>query len=281
MPLTFSFSPCPNDTFMFEPIVSKRIDLLGLEFEVSLHDVEHLNKTAINHLPDITKISFNAYTKVYDRYQLLNSGSALGNNCGPLLISKNPYSSDDVKNLVIGVPGFNTTAFLLLKYAFPQATKFKEYVFSDIENAILDDEVDAGLIIHENRFTYQDKGLFKILDLGEHWEFTTGSPIPLGGIAIKRSIAKDIKEKVNAVLFESIKYAFDHPQSGINYIARHAQEMNEDVMKAHIDLYVNQFSQDIGDTGKKAVYTLFEIVHPDMNKDQLSTLFVDERSKGH
>jgi 1,4-dihydroxy-6-naphthoate synthase len=259
---------------MFEPIVNKKIDLHGLQFDISLHDVEHLNKTALNHLPDITKISFNAFTKVFDRYQLLNSGSALGNNCGPLLISKKLFQREEVPTLTIGVPGYNTTAFLLLKYAFPKTVKFKEYVFSEIEKAVLDGDVDAGLIIHENRFTYQLKGLHKIMDLGEYWESSTGSPIPLGGIAIKRSLPIDIREKVNNILYDSIKYAFDHPMSGNDFISRHAQEMDAQVMQSHIDLYVNKYSQDIGPKGKKAIYTLFNIVNPNITELQLKELFV-------
>lgn len=259
---------------MFEPIVNAKIDLRGLAFDITLHDVEHLNKTALNHLPDITKISFNAYTKVYDRYQLLNSGSALGNNCGPLLISKNQYHHDEISGLTIGVPGFNTTAFLLLKFAFPNTTKFKEFVFSDIENAVSKGDVDAGLIIHENRFTYQLKGLSKILDLGEYWETKTGNPIPLGGIAIKRSIPIDIRRKVNDILFDSIKYAFDHPKSGNDFISKHAQEMDETVMQSHINLYVNQYSQDIGQKGKDAIYALFKVANPDITEDQLKDIFV-------
>jgi 1,4-dihydroxy-6-naphthoate synthase len=274
MTLTFGFSPCPNDTFMFEAIVNQKIDLRGITFNIMLDDVEHLNKTALNHIPDVTKLSFNAYTKLYDRYQLLNSGSALGNHCGPLLISKKPYEAKDVNKLTIAVPGYNTTAFLLLKYAFPDTTTFKEYVFSEIENAVLTGQADAGVIIHENRFTYGQKGLFKIMDLGENWEAKTGSPIPLGGIAIKRSLPESIKIKVNDILFDSIKYAFEHPQESLPYISLHAQEMDTEVMQSHIRLYVNQYSQDIGLAGKHAVNTLFRIVHPDITEDKLNDLFV-------
>jgi 1,4-dihydroxy-6-naphthoate synthase len=211
---------------------------------------------------------------VFDRYQLLNSGSALGNNCGPLLIAKKQYKLEELSSLTIGVPGYNTTAFLLLKYAFPDTTKFKEFVFSDIELAVQNEEIDAGLIIHENRFTYAQKGLVKIMDLGENWETKTGSPIPLGGIAIKRSLSEDIRNKVNEVLYDSIKYAFEHPDSGNSFIALHAQEMDNQVMQAHINLYVNQYSQNIGNNGKNAIHTLFKIVNPAIQEAQLKNLFV-------
>lgn len=274
MTLTFGFSPCPNDTFMFEPIVNERIDLMGLTFKIELGDVEHLNKKALNHIPDVTKLSFNAFTKVCDRYQLLDSGSALGNNCGPLLISKNQYQHEDIKKLTIAVPGYNTTAFLLLKYAFPEAKTFKEIIFHDVEDAVASGDVDAGVIIHENRFTYQAKGLHKIIDLGEHWEQKTGSPIPLGGIAIKKSLPEDIKNKVNQILYNSVQYAFAHPESGKEYIRKNAQEMEESVMYAHINLYVNQYSQALGDQGKNAVKTLFEVVDPSFDQDKFETIFI-------
>lgn len=274
MKLTFGFSPCPNDTFMFDAIFHQKIDLMGIKFEVIMDDVEHLNKLAINHQTDVTKLSFNAFTKVYDRYQMLTSGSALGNNCGPLLIAKNEYTLDKAAELSIGVPGYNTTAFLLLKYTLPKADYFKEYVFSDIEKAVLNGEVYAGLIIHENRFTYQQKGLQKLIDLGEYWERETQSPIPLGGIAIKKSIPDDIKKKVNQILYNSVKYAFEHPEDTMPFVAKYAQELEPEVMKAHIDLYVNRYSQDLGPIGKQAVFTLFKVVHPELTDTQLEALFV-------
>jgi 1,4-dihydroxy-6-naphthoate synthase len=274
MTLTFGFSPCPNDTFMFEPIVNERIDLMGLKFKIELGDVEHLNKKAINHIPDITKLSFNAFTKVYDRYQLLDSGSALGNNCGPLLISKKTFGISEVNQLKIAVPGYNTTAFLLLKYAFPHTKIFKEVVFSDVEDAVVSGDVDAGVIIHENRFTYPTKGLHKIMDLGEHWEQKTGSPIPLGGIAIKTSLPEDIKLKVNQILYNSIQFAFANPDSGRDYIRKNAQEMDESVMFAHINLYVNQYSQSLGDRGKNAIRTLFEVVDPHFDNEKFDRIFI-------
>jgi 1,4-dihydroxy-6-naphthoate synthase len=274
MRLSLSFSPCPNDTFIFEPIVNKKIDLEGLEFDITLDDVENLNKAAINHIPDITKLSFNAFTSLSDHYQLLNSGSALGNNCGPLLISKQKVSLEDIPNLNIAIPGINTTAFLLLKYAFPKVQHIREMLFSDIEDAVLSGDCDAGLIIHENRFTYHLHGLTKVMDLGEYWEKETGSPIPLGGIVLRRSFNEDLKAKINRILFDSIQYAFAHPEDGMPYIRQHAQEMDEQVMRSHINLYVNEYSKDLGISGKNAVKKLFKTVHPNTESDILDELFV-------
>ena len=157
---------------------------------------------------------------------------------------------------------------------FKQKAYTKFLIFSAIEDALINKETDLGVIIHENRFTYSQKGLFKIMDLGENWENKTGSPIPLGGIAIKRSLPDSIKIKVNDTLFDSIKYAFDHPQESLPYISIHAQEMDTEVMQSHIRLYVNQYSQDIGLAGKHAVNTLFRIVHPEIKEDKLNDLFV-------
>lgn len=274
MKLTLSFSPCPNDTFIFEPIVNRRIDTGDLEFETTLNDVEQLNKAAFSGLPDVTKLSFNAFTRLYDQYQMLNSGSALGRNCGPLLITLPEKMDSEVRKLRIAIPGYYTTAFLLLKYAFPKAEFFMETIFSDIENAVLEGRADAGVIIHENRFTFESKGLVKILDLGEHWESKTGSPIPLGGIAVKRSLPDHIKSKIDSIMAQSVRYAFSHPQSGLEYIREHAQEMDDKVMYAHINLYVNEFTKSLGTEGKNAVITLFRTVYPDFSDMESQDLFV-------
>lgn len=274
MRLSLSFSPCPNDTFIFEAIVNNKIDLQGLEFDITLDDVENLNKAAIHHTPDITKLSFNAFTSLSGHYQLLNSGSALGNNCGPLLISKEKVSLEDIQNLKIAIPGIHTTAFLLLKFAFPKVQFIKEMLFSDIEDAVLSGACDAGLIIHENRFTYHLKGLTKVMDLGEYWEKETGSPIPLGGIVLRRSFDEDLKAKINRILFDSIQYAFAHPDDGMPYIRQHAQEMDEEVMRSHINLYVNEYSKDLGINGKNAVIKLFKTVYPNTESSVLDQLFI-------
>lgn len=239
---SFAFSPCPNDTFMFEAIVNKRIDLKGYEFDIHLDDVAKLNQQATETRYDLSKISYNAYSLVSEKYQLLKSGSALGNNCGPLLIARDNIMSTELKNCSVAIPGLNTTANLLLTLAFPQLKHKKEYIFSEVEDALLNREVDLGLIIHENRFTYQQKGLVKIQDLGQYWESTTNCPIPLGGIAIKRNLPQNVKEDIESILKESIQFAFENREIVQPYIAKHAQEMDEKVMNSHIDLYVNKQS---------------------------------------
>lgn len=257
MKLSFAFSPCPNDTFMFEPIVNQRIDLRGIEFDIVLDEVEQLNLAAQKGQYDISKLSFNAFTQLTDEYQLLESGCALGKNCGPLVIAKETFDPSELSNKVVAIPGENTTAHLLLSILAPDIKEKRVIVFSEIEDAVINGEVDAGLIIHESRFTYEEKGLKKIIDLGTYWEDTTHTPIPLGGIAIRRDLPDDVKAKVNQILFDSIKYAFDHPKSGLEYIRCHAQEMDEEVMYKHIDLYVNDYSQQLGEEGRGSIMHLF------------------------
>jgi 1,4-dihydroxy-6-naphthoate synthase len=258
--LSLGFSPCPNDCFMFDAIVNRRIDLEGLEFAVRLADVEALNQSAFAGAADVTKLSYHAYAFCIGSYVLLDAGSALGRNCGPLLISKRPISKAAVAagRLRIAIPGKYTTANFLLGLAFPQAQNKTPLVFSEIEGALLADEFDAGLIIHENRFTFEARGLKKIIDLGEFWEETTGAPIPLGGIVIRRSLPDDVKERVNRVLRKSVEYAFAHRSASLDYVRAHAQEMDERVMYRHIDLYVNQYSVELGREGRHAVQLLFE-----------------------
>lgn len=260
MRLTLGFSPCPNDCFIFDAIVNKRIDLEGLEFDVRLGDVETLNKGAFAGEIDITKLSYHAFAYCVEKYVLLDAGSALGRNCGPLLISKTEIKKQELEDgeISVAIPGKFTTANFLLGLAYPEITDKTEVVFSEIENAVLNDEFDAGLIIHENRFTYEAKGLKKIIDLGEYWESTTKSPIPLGGIVIKRALPDDVKAKVNRVLRKSVEFAFANREASLPYVRAHAQEMSEEVMYKHIDLYVNEFSIDLGKVGRKAVLTLFK-----------------------
>jgi 1,4-dihydroxy-6-naphthoate synthase len=257
--LTLGFSPCPNDCFIFDAIVNRRIDTEGLEFDFRLDDVESLNRAAFSGEIDVTKLSYHAYAYCLDNYVLLDAGSALGRNCGPLLISKRLISFDEVSKdkLKIAIPGKYTTANFLFSLAFPGAKGKTELVFSEIEAAVLSGQFDAGLIIHENRFTYEAKGLKKLADMGEYWESLTGLPIPLGGIVIKRSLPEAIKQKMNRVLKNSVAFAFANPEASMPYVRAHAQEMSEDVMKKHIALYVNEYSLALGETGKKAVETLF------------------------
>jgi 1,4-dihydroxy-6-naphthoate synthase len=260
MKLSLGFSPCPNDCFMFDAIVNRRIDTEGLEFAVHLADVEQLNDAALAGQAQITKLSYHAYAHCVDRYVLLDAGSALGRNCGPLLISARRLSMDDVAGggLRIAIPGQYTTANFLLGLACPGALDKTAMLFSEIESAILSGDFDAGLIIHENRFTYQAKGLMKIADLGEFWEGETGAPIPLGGIVISRLLPGEVKARVNRVLRRSVEHAFAHRSDSLPFVRAHAQEMSEEVMYKHIDLYVNDFSIDLGTEGRRAVRLLFE-----------------------
>ena len=259
MTLSLSFSPCPNDCFMFDAMVHERIDLEGLRFDVRLADIEALNAAAFAGEPDVSKLSFHAYAHCLPNYVLLDAGSALGRNCGPLLISKRRITPNEVAagGLKIAIPGRYTTANFLLGLAFPRAKNRTEVLFSEIESAVLEEQFDAGLIIHENRFTYEARGLKKVVDLGEFWESQTGAPIPLGGIVIRRSLPDDVKKKVNRVMRRSVEYAFANRQASLPYVRQHAQEMSEDVMCRHIDLYVNDYSVDLGESGKMAVETLF------------------------
>ena len=239
-------------------MVHGKIDTKGLSFDFILADVEELNRRAFKGIPDVTKLSYFAYAYISDKYQLLNSGSALGNNCGPLLISKKKIDLADIHKYSIAIPGKYTTANFLFSMAFPGAGNKKEMLFSEIENAILKDTVDAGVIIHENRFTYEQKGLIKLIDLGEYWEEQTKMPIPLGGIAIKRSFPDELKQKVDKIIRRSVEYAIANPRSAYDFIKANAMEMNDDVMYKHIGLYVNKFTVDIGMEGKNAVSIMFE-----------------------
>jgi len=257
MNLTLGFSTCPNDTFIFDAMVNGRIDTEGLHFKLHLADVEELNRLAFSAEIDITKVSYHAFAYLSDAYQLLTSGSALGFGNGPLLISKHKIYPDEVKELKIAIPGKYTTANLLLSLAYPHLDQKKEYLFSDIEEVILSGEADAGVIIHENRFTYQSKGLRKIVDLGEWWEQQNGLPIPLGGIIVKRRLPEEIRHKINRVLRRSVEHAFQNPNDSLPFVRQHAQSMDESVMQNHIRLYVNDFSMDLGMKGREAIETLY------------------------
>lgn len=266
MKLTLGFSPCPNDTFIFDALIHHKIDTEGLEFEVSYDDVETLNQKALRGELAITKLSFHAFAYVANQYALLDAGSALGFGVGPLLISKNHFDGENDAELQtpgaklrVGIPGKYTTANFLLGIAYPHLQNKQELVFSEIESALLNGQIDLGLIIHENRFTYQDKGLTKIVDLGDYWEKLTGCAIPLGGIVINRNLDREVQLKVNSLIRQSVEFAFAHPKSGIDFIRQHAQAMEESVMYKHIELYVNKYSINLGEEGRKAVDTLFKL----------------------
>jgi len=255
--LTIGFSTCPNDTFIFDALVNKKIDTEGLDFVMFLADVESLNKRAFQAELDITKLSFHAYAYVSEQYQILTAGGALGENNGPLLISKTKIFPDEIAHAKIGIPGKYTTANLLLGVAFPDALNKKEYIFSDIEDAVLSKEVDCGLIIHETRFTYQKKGLKKVLDIGEWWHEKTDTPVPLGCICVKRDLPSYIKQKVERVVKRSVEFAFNNPKESAVFVKKYAQELRDDVIAKHIELYVNNYSYDLGAKGKQAIETLF------------------------
>lgn len=258
MKLKLSFSTCPNDTFMFDAIVNKRIDLKGFDFDIHMTDIEELNRLAMNGDTDITKISINAFASLSGSYQLLTSGSAIGHGVGPLVVSKRKIYPDEIAKTRIGIPGVNTTANLLFSIAFPNATDKHVFLFSDIEEAILSDAIDAGVIIHENRFTYEQKGLRKIIDLGEFWEQETALPIPLGGIAIKKSFPDSMKREVNSIIRSSVEYAMINPSASKAFVKHYAQALDDAIIRKHIELYVNNFSVNLGDDGKTAIIELYK-----------------------
>ncbi|MFT4687509.1 MAG: 1,4-dihydroxy-6-naphthoate synthase [Neolewinella sp.] len=270
MQLTLGFSPCPNDTFIFDALVHGRIDTEGLTFDVRLGDVEELNQLAFAGELDVTKLSYHAFGHLTETYALLNSGSALGRGVGPLLVTadealadvfsartqvqgKDKNSNVLLPETPIAIPGKYTTANYLLGLAQPQLTNKQEVLFSDIESQVLSGEFTAGLLIHENRFTYHERGLHKLMDLGEYWESTTGHAIPLGGIVIKRAVPSKVQRTFDRILARSVQYAFNHPDASAEYVAAHAQEMDAEVRRKHIALYVNQYSLELGPEGRAAV----------------------------
>ena len=258
MELTIGFSPCPNDTFIFDAMINGKIDTEGIIFVYKLEDVETLNQWAYDKVLDITKLSYNAFLHTVDNYSLLNAGSALGKGVGPILIAKEPIDLNNLSEKSIAIPGKNTTANLLLSLALPNAQNKQETIFSDIEEGVLNGQYDIGLIIHESRFTYEQKGLVKLIDLGDWWEEHSGAAIPLGGIVIKRSINPEIAAKVDRVIKRSLEYAWEQYPQLNPFITNNAQEMEEAVMKQHIELYVNEYSLDLGKEGSNTINTLFK-----------------------
>ncbi|HXB41330.1 MAG TPA: 1,4-dihydroxy-6-naphthoate synthase [Bacteroidia bacterium] len=262
--ITLGFSPCPNDCFMFDALIHGKIDTGGLEFEPVIEDVETLNRMAFAGKLDVSKLSYHAFAHLTKTYQLLTSGSALGFNCGPLLIAlpqvveKIKKTPEIISSLKVAIPGKYTTANFLLSLAYLQLQNKTEMIFSEVENAVLSGKTDLGLIIHENRFTYQQKGLVKITDLGEWWETETKTAIPLGGIVVNRNIPAEKKLLINELIKQSVEYAFANTADVMGFVKQHAQEMDEKVMKQHIDLYVNEYSKDLGEIGRKAVNILFD-----------------------
>ena len=284
MKLSLGFSPCPNDTFIFDALVNNKIDTEGLEFDVVLEDVQTLNHWALEGKLAITKLSYGVLPLVLKNYVVLNSGSALGKGVGPLLISplrhlaQHPVEkvepgedTSEIEKTKVAIPGENTTAHLLFSLAYPNAKNKVFLRYDEIENFVLEGK-GLGVIIHENRFTYQEKGLKKVADLGEYWENETGMAIPLGGIIIKRSLAPELQQKINRIMKRSVQYAMEHPKASTTFVKQYAQEMEESVMQKHIGLYVNQFTQNLGEQGKEAIQTLYKKaiernVIPDFRRD--------------
>lgn len=283
MKLTLGFSPCPNDTFIFDALVNKKIDTEGFDFDVRLEDVQTLNQLALQQTLDITKISYGTLPLLLDNYIVLNSGSALGTGVGPLLISsplqKSFQDEEYINNSTIAIPGENTTAHMLFSLAYPQAKNKIFLRYDEIENFVLasKQENSLGVIIHENRFTYKQKGLIKIIDLGEFWEKKTQSPIPLGGIVAKRNLDSSLIKKIDELIKKSIEYSFNNYPILADYVRQHSQEMEEEVMRKHIDLYVNNYSINLGEDGKKAVkefLNIYQTINPSLQKSQ-KNIFLD------
>ncbi len=255
--LTIGYSPCPNDTYIFYALIHGRVSVPGITVDERLEDVETLNQMALAGTLDLTKISYHALGHLRDRYALLRSGGALGRGCGPLVVARPGTRIADLGSGAIAIPGKLTTAWLLLRLYDPALTKVVVMPFDRIMQAVADGAVAAGLIIHESRFTYPRYGLESLLDLGAWWERHSGLPIPLGGILGKRSLGADTLRKVEAAIAESLRYARSHPTEVLAYCKQHSQEMDEKVMMSHIDLYVNDFTRDLGVEGIAAVRRLF------------------------
>lgn len=253
MDIRIGYSPCPNDTFIFDALIHQRIDTEGLRFIPSLLDVSELNTLAFQGRFEVSKLSYHAYGHLTERYALLRSGSALGRNCGPLLLAKKMLDEENIITSKCAIPGRLTTANFLLSLAYPALQDKAIHLFNEIEEAVLSGACTTGLIIHENRFTYAEKGLVKLLDLGEYWEENTGYPIPLGGIAVRRDVPKAVQQKIERLIARSVAYAFEKPEASADYVAAHAQSMEPAVRQAHINLYVNDFSLDLGEEGLAAV----------------------------
>ena len=254
--LSLGFSPCPNDTFIFHALVHGRVPCDGLRFCERLEDVETLNRMALAGLLDVSKVSYHLLGRILKDYLLLRSGGALGRGCGPLLVAREPLDPARLKGKRIALPGQFTTAALLLRLFDPSLSDLVYLPFEKIMGAVADGSVAAGVIIHESRFTFASHGLLQIIDLGQWWEGDTGHPIPLGGIAARRSLGRDTLLSLEDCLTRSVRHAFDHPGEARPYIRAHSQEMSDQVCDAHIGLYVNGFSLGLGDEGEAAVRLL-------------------------
>lgn len=271
--ISLGFSPCPNDTFIFYALANKRIGTKGLDFNPLIEDVETLNQLAIKRAVDVTKISCHAFYYLQEDYHFLRSGGAFGRGCGPLLVQESEDRSQRSEIKKIAIPGELTTAFLLLKLylastpsSIPHhpSLSFVVMPFYEIIEAVRDGKVDAGLIIHESRFTYQDYGLTQIIDLGDWWEKETGLPIPLGGIIAKKSLGLHTIKTIESLIRASVEYSMLHKVETVPFIKKYSQELSDDVIFKHISLYVNNYTIDIGSEGEAALDELMKrakIVH--------------------
>ena len=259
MKYSLGFSPCPNDTFIFDALVNKKIDTEGLEFDVVMEDIQTLNAWSDAGKLDITKLSFPAFFRNYSQYRMLQSGAALGKGVGPLLVAKTMVQVPDIRHSSIVIPGEQTTANFLLSFAFPEARNKTSLLFSEIEDAVLMNKFDLGVIIHENRFTYHQKGLIKVCDLGEVWEQRQGLPIPLACIAARTSIPENVRDQISRLIRRSVEFSFASYPALSSFTISNAQAMEEQVMRQHIELYVNDYSLNLGEEGKKAIDRFFEV----------------------
>lgn len=252
--LRLGFSPCPNDTFVFHALVHGAVPV-PFQLDVHLEDVETLNRWAARGRLDVAKVSYHAFGHLADDWWLLPAGGALSHGIGPLLIARDPEL--ELAGRTVATPGGRTTANLLLDLYAPAATRRIEMRYDHIMPAVASGTVDAGLIIHESRFTYPDHGLHALADLGAWWDRTTRTPVPLGGIAVRRDLADDVVQAVADGVADSVRAAFADPGASAAYVARHAQEMSAEVRDRHIRTYVNAFTRDVGEEGRRGVRTLF------------------------
>lgn len=270
MKITINISTCPNDTFMFDALIHKKIDTLGYEFELNMCDIEQLNKCALSGEVNLTKLSYSNYPTISENYQILHSGSAIGRGNGPLLVSRRKIYLDELHDTVIGIPGKLTTANFLLDRAFPQIKEKREYLFSDIANAIMDSEIDCGILIHEQRFTYAENGLRLIIDLGAEWERLTGKMIPLGAIVVQRKLPIDVKKDLELLVRRSVEYALSNPNSSYNFVKKNAVELDDDTILKHINMFVNEYSIDLTQEGIDSIEELFNSA----GYDNLTNIFI-------
>lgn len=280
MKITIGFSPCPNDTFIFDALINGKIDTNGFEFESYLEDVETLNQWAVQGKLDISKLSFPALFQNTDLYTVLSAGAALGMGVGPLLVAKKEIDPANMEQYSIAIPGINTTANFLLSYAYPRVTKRIPVLFSEIENRVLAGDTELGVLIHENRFTYAEKGLNKIADLGAVWEEKEQLPIPLGCIAAHKRLPAPVTANIEQLIRQSLTHSFRSYPKLSEYVHSHAQTMEEQVMRQHIELYVNNYSMDLGPQGRQAIIKLFEVYAGRKLFEESSSLFFERTLSG-